>query len=183
MAKTRPVQLQTLEGCELAIGGYPHFRYNACGGGATGTAQTLDDGRIQLHFPSECVTIPSLNSRTTRFLGLPLPPGLQITIHPERLAGLLDPNSGALSLEFRSRFRLQIGRFSAPDLLVETTLSTGAVQSRRHHSEGQPLRGGGPGLLVGAATIAPCGAAWLDRFLGLPDEALAVLRCSLQLEP
>jgi hypothetical protein len=31
--------------------------------------------------------------------------------------------------------------------------------------------------LVGVATIAPSGDPWLDRFLGLPDEALALLRC------
>jgi hypothetical protein len=29
------------------------------------------------------------------------------------------------------------------------------------------------------ATVAPSGETWLDRFLGLPDEALAVLRCQL----
>jgi hypothetical protein len=28
--------------------------------------------------------------------------------------------------------------------------------------------------------VEPTGEAWLDRFLGLPDEALAVLRCRLE---
>jgi hypothetical protein len=32
---------------------------------------------------------------------------------------------------------------------------------------------------VGVAKVPRCGAPWLDRFLGLPDEALAVLRCRL----
>jgi hypothetical protein len=27
--------------------------------------------------------------------------------------------------------------------------------------------------------VPPSGDAWLDRFLGLPDEALAVLRCRI----
>jgi hypothetical protein len=34
-------------------------------------------------------------------------------------------------------------------------------------------------VLVGVAVVEPTGEAWLDRFLGLPDEALAVLRCRL----
>jgi len=34
--------------------------------------------------------------------------------------------------------------------------------------------------LVGLATVPATGEGWLDRFLQLPDEALAVLRCRLQ---
>jgi hypothetical protein len=34
-------------------------------------------------------------------------------------------------------------------------------------------------VLVGIATVAPSGEGWVDRFLQLPDEALAVLRCQL----
>jgi hypothetical protein len=33
--------------------------------------------------------------------------------------------------------------------------------------------------LVGVATVQPSGDAWFDRFLGLPDEALARLHCRL----
>jgi hypothetical protein len=44
---------------------------------------------------------------------------------------------------------------------------------------GTPLDGEGRGVLVGIATVPPTGEAWLDRFLQLPDEALAVLRCRL----
>ena len=36
-------------------------------------------------------------------------------------------------------------------------------------------------MLVGVAQVKPCGEGWLDRFLGLPDEALAVLECQLTL--
>jgi hypothetical protein len=36
-------------------------------------------------------------------------------------------------------------------------------------------------MLVGTALIEPTGEAWFDRFLGLPDEALAVLECQLSL--
>ena len=179
-------QLRTLVGCELVISGYPRFLYNASGGGAQGTAEPLQDGRYALHFPAAQVEIPPLSRRTGRFLGLPLPPGLQITIQPEQLEGVLDPASGALELSFRARFRLQLQLadrplFTAPDLHVGTLLSTGAVRSQRHQRSGEPLDNNTAGRLVGVAQVPPCGATWLDRFLGLPDEALAMLACTLTL--
>jgi hypothetical protein len=185
---TTAAQLRTLSGCELVISGYPRFRYDAAGGGAQGTAQALSDGRWALHFPADQVRIPPLNCHTGRFLGIPLPPGLQIAIEPQQLEGYFDPGSGALELSFQARFRLQLllaGRelYSAPNLLVKTQLSSAGVSSSRHQLRGKPLQGSSPGELVGVAEVPPCGAAWLDRFLGLPDEALAVLACSLSLNP
>jgi len=173
------LRLSTLEGCGLAIGAYPRFRYDARGGGGVGRLTKGDDNGLQaLRFHPDALTIPTLHWRTTRFLGLPLPPGLVITSHPERLDGSLDGASGALALRFCARFRFAIGSlYRAPDLIVDTTLSTGPVQGRRHQATGQPLDGDGLAQLVGVATIAPSGDPFLDRFLGLPDEALALLRC------
>lgn len=179
-------QLTTLVGCELVIGRYPRFLYNARGGSAVGEAQTGVAGEINLHFPAEDATIPALNGRTTRFLGLPLPAGLSVEIHPIRLNGRLEPNSGELQLQFCAHFRFRAGlgpglRYSAPDLLVDTQLTTETISSRRHHRQGRRLQGSTTGVLVGSAVIEPTGEAWLDRFLGLPDEALAVLECRLSL--
>ncbi len=173
--------LHTLSGCALAIGAYPRFDYDASGGGGAGLLGPGDAGGAQaLRFEPAGLTIPPLHWRTTRFLGLPLPPGLGITIHPERLDGSLDPSTGAMELRFRARFRFAIaGLYRAPDLIVDTTLGTGAAQGRRHRGRGEPLDGDGRARLVGVATIAPSGDRWLDRFLGLPDEALAQLRCRL----
>ncbi len=171
--------LQTLGGCGLAIGAYPRFRYDARGGGGVGRLSEGDStGSQRLRFDPDALCIPPLDSRTTRFLGLPLPPGLAITIHPQQLDGSLDGASGAMALRFCARFRFTIGSlYRAPDLIVETTLRTGPVQGRRHQATGQPLDGAGLAQLVGVATIAPSGDPFLDRFLGLPDEALALLRC------
>ncbi|MBW4531006.1 MAG: hypothetical protein KME02_10015 [Aphanothece saxicola GSE-SYN-MK-01-06B] len=171
--------LQTLVGCGLVIGAYPRFRYDARGGGGVGRLGDGDStGSQRLRFDSDALTIPPLNWRTTRFLGLPLPPGLAITIHPQQLEGRLDGATGAMALRFCARFRFAIGGlYRAPDLIVDTMLSTGPVQGRRHQATGQPLSGDGQAQLVGVATIAPSGDPWLDRFLGLPDEALALLRC------
>jgi len=179
------LSLQTLAGCGLAIGAYPRFRYDALGGGGLGVLTAADPAGTDtcnsiLRFDPAGLSIPPLDWRTTRFLGLPLPPGLGITIHPERLEGPIDGATGAMALRFEARFRFAIGGlYRAPDLIVATTLSTGPVQGRRHRASGQPLDGEGRALLVGVAPIAPSGDAWLDRFLGLPDEALALLRCRL----
>ncbi|MFM7434703.1 MAG: hypothetical protein ACKO1Q_01690, partial [Vulcanococcus sp.] len=70
-----------------------------------------------------------------------------------------------------------------PDLAVDALLSSAGCRSRRHQRQGQPRDGHGYTTLAGVATVPPCGAAWLDRFLGLPDEALAVLHCRLTAAP
>jgi hypothetical protein len=133
-----------------------------------------------LSFAPEQLMIPTLNWRTTRLLGLPLPPGIAIAIVPERLQGHWQPDTGAVELAFRARFRFSLaGLYRAPDLLVATQLSSGEVVGRRHRASGSRLDGDGRGVLVGVARVEPSGDPLLDRFLGLPDEALAVLRCRL----
>ncbi len=173
------LMLHTLAGCGLVIGAYPRFRYDARGGVGVGwLAEGDGTGSHALRFDPAALQIPPLHWRTTRFLGLPLPPGLGITIHPQRLEGSLDRATGEVALRFCARFRFALaGLYRAPDLIVDTTLTTGPVQGRRHHARGQPLDGDGQAQLVGVATIAPSGDPWFDRFLGLPDEALALLRC------
>jgi len=180
-----PWRLDTLDGCELAIGGYPLFRYDARGGGAVGEAQACAGGDgLELMFPLEGITIPPLDGRTTTVLGLPLPPGLSISIVPQALTGQLQTTSGELQLWFRAafRFRIRVGRLwqlAPPDLSVEAQLSSGGCRSLRHQRQGEARNGHGNTTVAGVATVPPCGAPWLDRFLGLPDEALAVLRCRL----
>ena len=183
MAEAR---LITLASCGLVIGGYPRFRYNALGGEARGEAAEAERGLKRLQFPASTITIPALNWRTTRFLGLPLPPGLTIGIQPEQLEGQMHTSTGQVELQFRSRFRFRMGasagpQLTAPDLVVETLLTTEAITSQRHNVRGQRLDQNNRGMLVGAARVEPCGAAWLDRFLGLPDEALAVLQCRFEI--
>jgi hypothetical protein len=173
--------LATEDGCALAIGFYPRFRYDGRGGGGVGQAgEVLGEGWQALVFEPTSLAIPSLNSRTTRLLGIPLPPGLEIAIHPDTLQGRWHPRSRAVELTFRARFALLVaGRSVAPDLIVATQLATHAVRGQRHQAEGTPLDDQGRGVLVGIATVAPTGQGWVDRFLQLPDEALAVLRCQL----
>ena len=179
------LQLSTLAGCGLAIAGYPRFRYDARGGGGSAQlGQPSGDGRRPLRFQPDGLRIPPLDWRSTRVLGLPLPPGLSISIEPEQLEGVLDPATGSLALTFRARFFFRVGSlYCAPPLLVATELVTDEVTSRRHHLSGERPDGDGAALLVGVASIQPSGEPWLDRFLGLPDEALALLRCRFTPEP
>ncbi len=177
------LQLTTLAGCGLAIGGYPRFRYDARGGGGLGqlAAAAGAGGARALRFEPAGLRIPDLDGRSTRWLGLPVPPGLAIAIAPEQLEGQFDPGTGQLQLRFRARFRFRIGSlYRAPGLLIDAQLGTGPVAGRRHRAEGRPLDAAGQALLVGVAVVQPSGAAWLDRVLGLPDEALAILRCQLR---
>ena len=72
----------------LSISIYPPFAYNATGGlGAARVTQTAPvgapEGALGLAFDS--IDVPPLDWRTTRFLGLPLPPGLRIDIVLKRL--------------------------------------------------------------------------------------------------
>lgn len=183
-------QLTTLAGCQLAIGRYPRFAYNASGGGGLSQPQAAASpgSATGLAFAADALNIPPLDWRSTRFLGLPLPPGLSITIVPEQLQGELDATGQGVELQFRARFRfrLSFGRvclYAAPDLLINATLQSGPCQGERHRACGRPRGSGGETRLVGVARVEPSGDAWLDRFLGLPDEALAELHCRLTPQP
>jgi hypothetical protein len=176
------LQLTTLAGCGLAIGAYPPFTYDARGGGGIGRLEECGEsgGGRALAFDPEQLRIPPLSWRSTRVLGLPLPPGLTIAIEPRRLSGRLDPHSGELSLRFQARFHCRaLGLYRPAPLHIDTEMTTGTVTSRRHRRRGAAFRGDREGLLVGVAVVPASGDPWLDRFLGLPDEALAVLRCRL----
>jgi hypothetical protein len=177
-------RLHTLAGCTLAIGRYPHFLYDATGGIASGCCPDGRDGHIR--FPSETITIPPLTSRSTRILGLSLPPGLMIAIEPELLEGEFNSSSGSLTLQFQARFHLQAAGLIRPaPLWIDARLSTAAAALAGHArwgaQGGSPLSPSGAAVLVGVADVAPSGSGWLDRFLGLPEQALARLR--LRLEP
>jgi len=142
--------------------------------------ETSADGWQPLQFDPTDLTIPALKSRTGRILGLPLPPGIEIAIRPQALAGRWQPETGLVDLAFEARFQLLLaGRSVAPDLQVSTRLGTGEANWRRGPVAGQPLDAEGRGVLVGVALVPLTAEGWLDRFLGLPGEALAVLCCQL----
>ena len=176
------MRLKSLEGCRLKIGSYPHFDYNASGGGGEGEliSSKTNNNNYYLRFSSQTFSIPPLTSQTTKFLSLPLPPGIKIKMSLDKLEGNIDKDSGKILLEFESKFVLSIGEiFKFPDLLVNTSLKTGLVKSKLHTAQGLALRKTGKTKLVGIAIIPRTGNKILDTFLGLPNEALAELECEI----
>lgn len=120
--------MRTRPGCRLAISIYPSFTYDSSGGGGdaavspagSGSAPALPacvppppPGALAVSFDPARLSIPALDWRTTRFLGLPLPPGLEIAITPITLAGWVDRESGRVALAFDASFQ-----FSAFGLCV-----------------------------------------------------------------
>ncbi len=176
------MHLKSLEGCRLQIGSYPPFFYNACGGGGKGTLiPTQQNSILHLSFSSKTFSIPPLTSQTTKFLSLPLPPGLKIEMSMDKLEGTIDKNSGEVVFEFESKFIFSVGALiKFPDLLVNTTLTTGKVKGQSHQGKGLVLQKNGKAKLVGISIIPPTGNKILDNFLGLPNEALAELQCEIK---
>lgn len=176
------MRLNSQKGCKLAISHYPIFVYDATGGGGEAFQfKSQKDGIDYIKFHPNSFVMPSLNCFTTRFLGLPIPPGLEIKMNLDLLEGTFDKLNGHISLKFKSRFVLSIfSIISAPELIVSTCLQTGEVISKRHSVQGTILQDNGRATLVGVAQIKPSGNRILDTFLGLPDEALAILECEFR---
>tara|TARA_B100000965_G_scaffold312062_1_gene271769 strand:- start:452 stop:982 length:531 start_codon:yes stop_codon:yes gene_type:complete len=176
------MQLKSLEGCRLRIGLYPAFSYNASGGGGKGTLiPTEKNNLISLSFSPTTFAIPPLTSKTTKFLSLPLPPGIKIAICMDKLEGTIDKNSGEVLLKFESKFIFTLGDIiKFPHLLVKTSLQTGKVKGHLHQGNGIILQKDGKTKLVGISIIPKTGNKILDTFLGLPNEALAELQCEIK---
>lgn len=70
---------------ELAVSVYPRFTYDAQGGGGVGSAEDIGNGMIRVKFDPAQFVIPPLDFRSTKLLGLPIPPPLQISIKMQKL--------------------------------------------------------------------------------------------------
>ncbi len=176
------MNLQSLPKCKLAIGDYPYFDYDARGGG--GKASITDNGEkgdIFLRFDQDNFSIPPLNWRTTKILGFPLPPGIELKMLLDKLEGNLNNVNGHLSLQFEARFILQVfSYYYFPELIIKTSLKTEKVKGKKHSFNGMPIQKDGKATLVGIANVPPTGNKLLDSFLKLPNEALAVLKCQFK---
>ena len=176
------MELKSLEGCRLRIGSYPPFFYNASGGGGKGNyIPTKSNNIVFLSFKSKNFSIPPLTTKTTRFLSLPLPPGLKIEMSMDKLEGTINKKSGEILFKFKSRFIFSIGNIiKFPDLLIKTSLTTGKVKGNLHEGKGLVLKENGKTKLVGICIIPPTNNKIIDKFLGLPNEALAELQCEIK---
>ena len=176
------MQLKSLEGCRLIIGSYPPFSYNAYGGGGKGKLiPSKKNNILSLCFSSQTFSIPALTSKTTKFLSLPLPPGLKVEMSMDQLEGTVNQNSGEILFTFEAKFLFSIGsKINFPNLLVKTSLTTGEVTGKLQTCKGMVLQKNGTTKLVGISKIPLTGNNILDSFLGLPNEALAELQCEIK---
>nr|ACN40700.1 unknown [Picea sitchensis] len=168
------VKLETLDGCKLGIGKFPDFEYNAGGGGGDGIGVNMRGGRIALNFDVESLNIPALTYETTKFLGLPLPPFLTITIVPLMFQGFIEQHTGQVELKFRADFYLSMASlYKPPPLLVETFLTTEKAEGEMRNGRGQRIDSKGRCRLVGVATVVRINDFFINAFLNLPTECLA----------
>lgn len=170
------VKFNTLGSCKLGISRYPDFDYNAEGGTGRGIGKRVSEDEISVEFDLETLYIPPLNTSTTKFLGLPLPPFLRIDIAPELFRGTINKESGKVDLEFKSKFWFSVGSvYRAPALLVETVLTSEESIGTIRRGKGEKLGETGRCKLVGVATVQPIDDFFMDSFLRLPTECLASL--------
>tara|TARA_Y100001968_G_C19110174_1_gene596814 strand:+ start:95 stop:397 length:303 start_codon:yes stop_codon:yes gene_type:complete len=98
-----------------------------------------------------------------------------------QLQGTIDKDSGEVFLKFESKFIFSIGSIlKFPQLTIKTLLKTGKVKGKLQRSEGLAIQKNGITKLVGIALIQKTGNRFLDTFLGLPNEALAELKCEIK---
>jgi hypothetical protein len=189
--------LRTTDACELAVSIYPFFRYKAGGGGgdaevtpavavaaASPSSSPAAENLLALSFDASTLRIPALDYRTAFLFGvLPIPPPLRIAIEPRELRGTLDPRTGACELAFDAEFRFAAGPlYRAPPLRVRTTLTTAASAGARLSGSGRAWDARTSSVrLAGVASVPKTGDAFLDAFLMLPNDALAVLEGELEL--
>ena len=176
------MRLKSTKGCRLAIGSYPYFDYDGTnGGGTVSFTETKDKDTEYVKFCTKTFLIPSLTWKTTKFLSLPIPPGIKIEMIMDKLEGTINQKSGEILLEFEARFVLSIfSIYKFPNLLVNSLLNTGIAKTKLHKAVGLTLQEDGRTRLVGISTIPKTNNRFLDSFLSLPNQALAVLNCQIE---
>eukprot|EP00210_Caulerpa_lentillifera_P003759 g3591.t1 len=172
---TSTATLRVWEQSELAVSVYPRFQYNAVGAGGPGLVVATEGTKKTVRFDIDQLQIPDLDYKSTRVLGIPIPPPLCIKINTKLLKGTVDTSTGETQLMFVAEFLFSIGAlYKAPPLSIDTVLTTGYSTGVILSADGSPLVNG-RGKLVGAARVPRTGDWFLDSFLMLPTDALAQL--------
>lgn len=118
---------------------------------------------------------------TSAVLGIPIPPPLKISILPEKLQGTIDPTTGETNLDFLARFEFTVASlYKAPPLLVSTVLTSESSTGKLRKGVGERLTANGHAMLVGVAEVPKTGDGFLDSFLILPTDALAVMSAEMK---
>ena len=174
-------RLNTLRDCSLAVSMYPTFAYNAAGGGGEGRVVAVDGDVLAVEFDAASLQIPAIDYRSTKVVGVPIPPPLRIEIIPKELKGTINIKTGEANLDFDAAFQFDVGSlYHAAPLSVVTRLSSEGSEGRMLRGPGTRLDEQGKLKLAGVARVPKTGDGFLDSFLLLPSEALAVLSAEIQ---
>ena len=85
-----------------------------------------------------------------------------------------------VELEFSADFMFSIGSlYRAPPLAVETLLTTEVAKGHMRQGEGRRLDSHGSCKLVGVAPIVRVNDVFMNAFLTLPTECLAIMQTQL----
>lgn len=175
------VMLSTLSDCSLAVSIYPNFSYNASGGGGIGRIVEENGDIATVEFDPKTLNIPPIDYRSTKVIGIPIPPPLQISIIPKDLKGTINMKTGEANLDFDAAFQFDAGSiYHAAPLSVLTTLSTEGSSGDLLQGMGNRMTADGKAKLAGVARVPKTGDGFLDSFLLLPSEALAVLSAEIR---
>lgn len=179
------VVLKTLSDCQLAVSKYPTFAYNASGGGGVGRIVEDNGDVLVVCWDADSLRIPSIRSETSSVLGIPIPPPLTISIVPKTLRGTINKVTGQTDLEFLATFEFTAGSlYKASPLLVQTNLTSETSSGELFSRQGQRLSANGHVELVGVAKVPKTeDDTFLDTFLMLPTDALAILSAEIKFLP
>ena len=129
----------------LGVSAWPDFDYDASGATTLGVVDLPDPNhptRLRLKFDVSSFQGPSVNSKTTKIFGIPLPPGVNIDIVPISLHGWLDQSTGDCELDFDAEFRGWIfGEtvVALPAMTIRSPLTTGEAKGMRRRAFGKPF--------------------------------------------
>ncbi|KAK9868949.1 hypothetical protein WJX84_007442 [Apatococcus fuscideae] len=174
------VAMRTLKDSELIVSFFPKFAYDARGGGGLSDGSVMDDGRVGVKFDIDSLNIPDVYYKTASFVGVPIVPGLRIAILPSSLEGWINRSTGEAQLQFNAQFDFTAGSlYKAAPLLINTTLTTESVHGKKHSRQrkGVRLDSNGYAKLVGVSNVPKTGDKFMDNFLRLPTDALALMSC------
>ena len=87
-----------------------------------------------------------------------------------------------VDLEFMAKFWFSVGSiYRAPPLMVKTVLTSEESKGTMRNGRGERLDKQGKCRLVGVATVDPIDDFFMNTFLGLPTECLAILNAVIHL--
>ena len=89
-----------------------------------------------------------------------------------------------MELQFIANFNFSAGPlYKAPSLFVDTILTSELSRGAFRQGQGSRLNSTGQCVLAGTARIAPVNDAFMDNFLMLPTDVLAVLPAQFEFSP